>query len=545
MCGIIGIVGKESIIKALKSLEYRGYDSWGIAYLDNGELHVVKKVGSISDVDLNIHSEIKIGHTRWATHGKVNEINAHPHMDCKKRIALVHNGVIENVKAIKSMLSEHDIISDTDSELIAHLLETYKQKDLFNILKGSFAVVYIKKGEHKIYFLKHFSPLYIVKLPDGYALTSDVSSFDYEFFIPLNDGDYGYISKTNYVIMNGNKQVTRERFTTNISRADQGKKDGYYMLKEIYDQKDIIDNSLSHSLTLDFTKRIDVVAAGSSYNAAYIGNLLAEQYLDKHMNVYFASEYKYIRKHISAPTTVVAVSQSGETADTLSAVRFAKDRGAYIVGITNYVGSSLTYLSDEYIIMNAGVEKGVAATKTFTAQLGVFYKMLLKDIDRNEIKKALSKEYDMKYIARQIFKFNKFFFLGKGLLYGVAREGSLKFKELTYNMAEAYPSGELKHGPLSIIDDKTAVISLIYDNDTFSKSLSSLEEVKSRGAYTVVLSNKHIEDVDQLISIPNIKAPYHVFAYLIPLQLLAFNISLLLGYNPDKPRNLAKSVTVE
>ncbi len=569
MCGIIGYIGyrnkKEVAIKGLKSLEYRGYDSAGIGFI-NDKIYVFKKVGRVDelkDVVSDVNATLVIGHTRWATHGGVNEENAHPQTDCNNNIMLVHNGTIENVDELKLKLRNHNFKSETDTELIAHLLEEeLKEKEplkalesTLSQLKGSYALVIGIKGLNKLLFAKQDSPLHIGLGKNEFFLASDIAAFvEYtKKFVPLMDGDYGYVSLEGYKIFNKGKEVKRDALEVDWEVKDV-EKGGYphFMLKEINEQVDVVGNALavntSHIIEMiSNANSIHIVAAGTSYHAGYLLKLLLEKYKSIESDIVVASEYIFTKKP-NKDTVVIAISQSGETADTLQAVKFAKKNGARIVGITNVMGSSLTYLSDEFVVMNAGLEVGVAATKTFTSQVAIAFKIVFGDkVDKKKVKEALSSslKIDITNLAKKCIHYNKMFFLGRGLSYPIAMEAALKFKELTYKHAEAYPGGELKHGPLSLMDKDAFIFAFMPDDETFAKMVYTVEEVKARDAFVAAVSPSNVDKVDVLLNINKEDMPYQLFSFIPLLQLLAYKTSVLLGNDPDKPRNLAKSITVE
>ncbi len=569
MCGICAYIGEKEafpILKeGLKRIEYRGYDSAGIAVLEK-EIKVNKDVGKIEEaLKEELEGKIGIAHTRWATHGGVSKENAHPQFDCFNNIAIVHNGVIENVEELREKLRNHKIRSETDTELIAHLIEEELKTKLpmeairsaLLELKGSYAFALLIKGEDKIYFAKKDSPL-IVGIGKGEMfLGSDVAAFlkHTNDVIYLEDYDFGYISKDREAIFNAlsGKKASRRAVKVSFSPEDVEKGEyEYFMLKEIEEQGYRITDMLN-SNTKDLERaieefdRIHIIGAGTSYHAARMLKYLLEREKGIESDVMISSEYKFFKRP-DKNTLVIAFSQSGETADTLKAVKFAKERNAKIGVITNIRGSSLDRISDYSVYLNAGLEVGVAATKTFLAQLVITYK-LSKRIDGEEIKRIIN--YSLREENKQVVKkFSKeiankehVFYLGRGLNFPLAMEGSLKLKEITYIHSEAYPAGELKHGPISLIDEDSLAIFLVPKDETYEKTLSNIQEVRARGAKTILLSDVAL---DNSINIAKPKDPlYYPFAELIPLQLLAYYTARERGLDTDKPRNLAKSVTVE
>jgi glucosamine--fructose-6-phosphate aminotransferase (isomerizing) len=581
MCGIIGYVGRQRasaiITEGLKRLEYRGYDSVGIAINNNG-FDIRKNQGNVEEVSAvlqftSIEGHVGIGHTRWATHGAPCKDNAHPHHDCKQKVILAHNGVIENYKEIKRDLlaKGHTFSSETDSEVIAHLIEQMRNDGLAPLvafvravgsLKGSYAIIAMLEGEEKLYVARKNSPL-IIGIGNGELMcASDIPAMltHTKTFLPLEEGDMAELTPRGYKIYDGfGNEISRKTITVDWS-AEIAEKGGYphFMLKEINDQIHFIHESLATDVAnarkaLDKFNQVHVIACGTSYHAGMVLKILLQKQMNKNAEAYIASEYSFV----SAPskdTLVIAISQSGETADTLQALRYAKSRNASVLSLTNVVQSSITRLSDEVVYLNAGPEVSVAATKTFVSQLAVIYKLIFegnKNVDLSIIPRILEKtletEEELKKIADKVKESKDIFFLGRGISYPIAMEGALKLKEISYLHAEAYPGGELKHGPLSLIHDGIPVIALIPSDETMPKMLGTLKEVKSRGALLIAFTdNPNIKSESDLsISIPSIKSELCPFSMIIPMQLLAYYVSVARGINPDRPRNLAKSVTVE
>jgi len=578
MCGIIGYVGarkaSEVITQGLQKLEYRGYDSVGIAVANEKGTEIKKDKGMFDEVSTslqftNVEGNIGLGHSRWATHGVPCRENAHPHHDCTGKIVLVHNGVIENYYDLKKELEEkgHKFNSDTDSEVIAHLIEEYKKtmssKNSFfkavKQLKGSYAIVALIDGEKEIYLARKNSPLIIGIGKGEMFCASDIPAMlKYtKTFIPMEEGDLAVLSENGYRIYNENhEEVSRKSITVDWD-LEMAEKGGYphFMLKEINDQKHFLYESLSADVSgalslLNGHDNVDIVACGTSYHAGLILKILLTKHLNKRADSYIASEYSFTANP-NEKTLIIAISQSGETADTMQALKFAKKKNAKIISLTNIVGSSITRLSDEVVYLNAGPEIGVAATKTFTSQLAVIYKLVFPEKDLSEIPKIvesmIEKEGEIRELANKIKDRQNVFFLGRGLSYPVAAEGALKFKEISYLHAEAYPGGELKHGPLSLIEDGVPVIALAPKDESLSKIYGNIKEVKARGAFVVTLtSDESVKRESEFsVDIPELEEIYYPFAMIIPLQLLAYYVSNYRKINPDKPRNLAKSVTVE
>ncbi|MBR9681746.1 MAG: glutamine--fructose-6-phosphate transaminase (isomerizing) [Candidatus Altiarchaeota archaeon] len=572
MCGIVGYVGskgaKTVVFEGLKTLEYRGYDSAGIA-VNNSKITVVKDVGFVEKLEPHLSqlpaSGNAIGHTRWATHGVPNQVNAHPHTDMKVNVVAVHNGIIENFMLLKQNLKDGGVEfkSDTDTEVIPQLLSIELNeaepftafKKVIEKLEGSYAILVMIKGDHRIFFARNHSPLVIGKGEDGRGenlIASDVVAFlkHTKQAIFVKDGDVGYIDGKNIHIEVDNQKVGREITEIEWSAKD-AMKDGYphFMLKEIYEQPDAVKNTLLDARIDEFAHKLDdgleIVAAGTSYHAG-----LAFQYASNmKCRLIISSEFSALYRGGS----VLAISQSGETADTLQAVRAAEKRGEKIYSIVNVNGSTLTRISDQVVHTHAGPEIGVAATKTFTTQLAVLYAVdaALKGNPKPtfDLAPAIALDGDMKALAKELTKTSELFYIGRGPSAATAREGALKLKELAYLHAEAYEGGELKHGPLALIEDGVPIIA-ICPNDTHKKKMmGNIEEVKARGAKVFVFGeqgDKELEHLsDKFYGLPKIKEEYSPMTYVIPLQLLAYHTAVLLGKNPDKPRNLAKSVTVE
>ena len=576
MCGIIGYVGgrraSEVITGALKRLEYRGYDSVGLA-VKGEKLEVRKEKGMVEEVSTALrftalNGNIGIGHTRWATHGSVCKENAHPHLDCTRKIVIAHNGVIENYTKLKAALlsKKHVFVSDTDSEVIAHLIEENAKSMPFQKaftaairqLEGSYAIVAMDafdKGDQLMLARKN-SPLIVGVGKGEMFCASDIPAMlEYtRTFVPLEDGDIAVLSRTGYRVYSGAKETVRKQITVDWD-VEMAKKGGYphFMLKEIMDQQHFINEALSTDISaaqplIETHSRIDIVAAGTSYHAGMmLANLLASK--GKIAQAFIASDYAFVAKP-DPGTLVIAISQSGETADVLQALRHAEKSPK--LAITNTVGSSITRLVDVTIFLNAGPEVGVAATKTFTSQLAVIYKLIygkeklkaLPDI----IEKMLAQEAGIKKIAQKLAPSENAFFIARGKNVAMACEASLKFKEVTYIHSEAYPAGELKHGTLSLITDGVPVIALAPKDETLPKLFGNIREAKARGGLIVsVTDDEEVrKESDLTIPLPEGMDPLlYPFALIVPLQLLAYHVSVLRGINPDRPRNLAKSVTVE
>ena len=601
MCGIIGYIGKEKcipkIISGLEALEYRGYDSAGIAYIKNNKVIIKKEKGKIINLKNNLNFDeetyLGIGHTRWATHGEASKINAHPHNIGKWTI--VHNGIIENYAELKLELLDkgYTFKSDTDTEVAcAKLDDLYKdEKDILKtlkkattIFKGSYAFgIICSDDSSNLYAIRNTSPLIIATSDEGNFIASDVPAIlNYtNKYILLDDCEIAKISNNSINIYNSSLEEIKKDILTFEGSMEVAAKNGYehFMLKEINEQdkvfKDTINfyfdgtiDSLKNNFSfLDKYKKIDIVACGSAYHTGLIGKYLIENYANIPVNVEVASEYRYKKCFYDKDTLVILVSQSGETADTLAALRKAKDDNIDTLAIVNVIGSSIAREADKVIYIKAGCEIAVATTKAYTAQLAIFSLIttylgfINKIIDENELTnllddfKKMPKEIKKiiddfkKYfnIADKIFKNKQIFFIGRGIDYAISMEASLKLKEISYINSVAYQAGELKHGTISLIEKNTPVIAIATDKKLYEKTVSNIKEVKSRGANVILVSNQLPEDkfYDDLILIPQIHPILVSILTIIPLQLLAYKVAKNNNCDIDKPRNLAKSVTVE
>ena len=582
MCGIIGYVGKNNALKALinglKALEYRGYDSVGVAYFLNDKIKIIKDKGRINElennIDINDLPNIGIGHTRWATHGVPNKINAHPHS--VGNITLVHNGIIENYLELKEELIKHDynFKSDTDTEVAcAYIDYLYKNNndmlktlhEIQNIFIGSYALcILINNDFNNIYITKKGSPLILGTNNAEKIIASDISaiiSYTKDYII-LEDNDIGIINRDNYKIYNNNKLINKEILTFD-KNIDSISKDGYdhFMLKEIYEENELINNTLNHYFNNNLLsslpdiskyKSIYIVGCGSAYNTGLVGKYYIEKYLNIPVYVELASEFRYKKLFIKENDLVIAISQSGETADTIEAVKIAKERNAKVLGIINTYQSTIARLSDEVIYINAGIEVAVATTKAYSLQ--VLYLILLALRNSNIVINNIDKEintiynYDYKKYIKHLVNTEHIFFIGRGIDYYLSVEGCLKLKEISYIHAESYAAGELKHGTISLIDKGTPVIAIITDNDIAKKTISNIKEVKARGAHVIIVASDNInidkEIYDEIISIPYNKYLLPILS-IISMQLLSYYVAKEKKCDIDKPRNLAKSVTVE
>jgi len=598
MCGIVGYIGKKNcipiLLDGLKSLEYRGYDSAGIAIIENNDIKIIKETGKIINLENLINkkenSNIGIGHTRWATHGIPNHENSHPHN--QGNITLVHNGIIENYQELKKELQEknYKFYSDTDTEVAcAYIDYLYKQNNdmlitlnkIKDIFKGSYAFgILVRNEKDIIYATRKDSPLIIATNKDGNFIASDVPAIlKYtNKYILLDNNDIAKITKNNILIYNENKIVNKKihSFDFDLSNTIL---EGYdhYMLKEINEQDMVINNLITHYDTKekilnklpDFSKykNIDIVACGSAYHSGLVGKYLIEEYGNVKVNVEIASEYRYKKLFLDKNTLVIVISQSGETADTLACLRIAKEHGCETLGIVNVVGSSISREVDNVIYINAGVEIAVATTKAYLLQcfilslIALKYAIVNKTFNDNEIEKVINNMHelpsvlrkeinkDYKKVAKKIYKHNNVFYIGRNIDYATTLEGSLKLKEISYIHSEAYAAGELKHGTISLIEENTPVISLVTKETINEKTISNIKEVKARGANVILFVkeslDKEFDCCNEKIIISNTHEIFQPLVNIIPLQLIAYEVAKLRGCDIDKPRNLAKSVTVE
>jgi glucosamine--fructose-6-phosphate aminotransferase (isomerizing) len=581
MCGIIGYVGNKEankiLLEGIKRLEYRGYDSVGIALFADEKIVIKKDVGKIDEVHKKLNflepkASLGICHTRWATHGNVTKENAHPHSDCKEKIAIVHNGIIENYQEIKEFLkkSGHRFKSQTDSEIVAHLIEEFGKnydfveacKKAFSMLQGSFAILAIKEEENKIVGIRKDSPLVIginenesFAASDIYALLPFTKNFiflqNYDFVVL----EVGKVKIEN--LINGNVERKVEKIDVNFEDID--KKDfHHFMIKEILEEANVFEKAFNQNENdvnsfveeIKKARRIFLVAAGTSYHACLAGSYLFAKagILTKPI---IASEFANFLDLVDENTLIIAVSQSGETADVLDAVRKAKEKGAKIFSILNVYGSSLMRESDKYMLMNAGFEIGVAATKTYVAQLAIFLllysKLSNKKINPEEIKAKIldllsrSRRDHIEKVAERLKNSQHIFLIGRGLEYVTALEAALKIKEISYIHAEAFPGGEIKHGTIALIENGTPCI--VFVGKEKEKILSNAQELKARGGLIVGVSEENEKVFDIWIKVPR-DGEASLIYQIIPMQLLAYRLAVLRGCDPDKPRSLAKVITV-
>ena len=610
MCGIIGIVSKSKffseklgivIKKCLKNLEYRGYDSVGFAIISNDKKLIVKKSkGKIDDVVKKLRFNdfdgvVGIGHTRWATHGAPTDVNAHPHTDCKGRIAVVHNGIIENYLEIKDTLVNegHVFRSETDTEVVSHLIEKYKSQGLntfeafkkaVSTLKGAYALAVIDLDEpDKIFFARKTSPLVVGIANGAVFVASDIPAFlEYtRKVIVLRDGEVGYITSSSVHIEELGKgpiDITY-RVKTIEWTSEMAKKGGYphFMLKEIHEQPQALASTLAGlgyeieeiARIISRAERVMLVGAGTSFHAALVAQYLFTGLANTWSQAIISSEAKWLVRGLREGDVVIAISQSGETIDTLTAVRYAKQQGACTIAISNVIDSAIPRETHYAIYTRAGPEIGVAATKTFTTQVVLLTYIALKvaktkkslpskNIDYlitelEQIPDIASKvitfiEAKTRRLAKRLAHINNAFYLGRGLGVPIAMEGALKLKEIAYIHAEAYPAGESKHGPIALVERGFPVIFTVLNDESYELILSNIEEMRAREAWIISIAPHNATEVRRLsheiFELPNISPELTPAIYIIPYQLLAYYTATTRGYDPDKPRNLAKTVTV-
>ncbi|WP_297093032.1 glutamine--fructose-6-phosphate transaminase (isomerizing) [Thermococcus sp.] len=602
MCGIIGYIGdgraSQIIVKGLKRLEYRGYDSAGIVTEDGGRLYIKKGTGRIDELAeklgfLEMPGKRGIGHTRWATHGVPNDINAHPQRDCTGRIALVHNGIIENHRELREELLKrgHRFNSDTDTEVIAHLIEeelksggTFEEamRRALLRLKGSFALGIIYTGEpDRLYFVRNESPL-VLGIGEGENFgASDVPAFlEYtNRVVFLDDREYAVVGKDFWVVKNLDSGEIVEKPVQEIEWSlEMAEKAGYphFMLKEIYEQPRAIRDALHgnagiiRSIAEEVAKyeKIFIIAMGTSYHAGLVAKYLFQRLARKVPIVEDASEFRYeFEDLVDEDTLVIAITQSGETADTLAAMKLAKRKGAKVLAIVNVVGSMATRIADLTLYTHAGPEIGVAATKTYTTQLTVLTMLAIElarvlgtvgeeYLERLErelnavpelVEDVLKHDESLRELAEGLKEKRDFFYIGRGISVPTALEGALKLKEISYIHAEGLSAGELKHGPLALLEDGVPVVAIAPGGKTFDKMVGNIEESRARGAYIISIGDRdELERIsDVFIKMPEMDELLTPIVYVVPLQILAYHLAVLRGNDPDKPRNLAKSVTVE
>jgi glucosamine--fructose-6-phosphate aminotransferase (isomerizing) len=600
MCGIVGYIGpKEAVpilLSGLKRLEYRGYDSAGIAVISCGKIHSRKIPGKINDLIGVIAKEplpkagLGIAHTRWATHGAPNKVNAHPHSSCDRKISVVHNGIIENYLKLKeSLISEgHRFVSQTDTEVLAHLIEKFYKGDLKDAVieaikkvEGSFALGVVSADEpDKIVCARQDSPLIVAEGRAGRFIASDVPAIleHCRRVVYLKDREVAVLDNNGIRVFDLNKREVRFKFDRVLMGAQSAQKGGFphFMLKEIHEQPAVLKRLLSSGAReirrFSYPRKIKnivIVACGTAYHAGLVGKYIIESLARIPVAVDLSSEFRYRDPIVDKGTLVLAISQSGETADTLAAVREAKKKGACVVSICNVVGSSLTRESDHVFYTLAGPEIGVASTKAYTAQLAVLYMFglelarSLKTISQNSFKASwkvlnsipalqaeiLKAHRSVEKVGRKHHKFGSFLFLGRNINFPSALEGALKLKEISYIPAEGYAAGEMKHGPIALIDEYRAVVCIAVSSRIYDKMISNIQEIKARSGKLIAIASagdKAIRThVSETIFIPKIDEFFSPLLVALPLQMLAYTIAVSRKCPVDQPRNLAKSVTVE
>lgn len=612
MCGIVGYIGPREaypiLIKGLKRLEYRGYDSAGIALAD-GDLKLYKEVGRVKDLEASVVGKditgtIGIGHTRWATHGEPNQVNAHPHYSQNKTLAMIHNGIIENYASLREemQLRGHNFLSETDTEVLIHLIEDVQQREglglveavrvALNQVVGAYAIAILSKGEPDLLIAARKGSPLVIGIGEGeHFLASDATPLvEYtKKVVYLNDEEIAIIPRNGdmRIITIADQEQTPyiQELEMNLMAIEKGGYD-HFMMKEIYEQPLSIRDSMRGRLRIDqetitlggiaeyedkmaAAKRIIMVACGTSWHAALVGEYLFEDIARIPVEVEYGSEFRYRNPIINEDDIVIAISQSGETADTLAAIRMAKEKGATIIGICNVVGSSIARETHAGSYTHAGPEIGVASTKAFTAQVAVLTLMALRlakmrgTIERSKfhhllheleqipfkVEEALRINEQVMEISKSFVNARNFLYLGRGYNFPVALEGALKLKEISYIHAEGYPAAEMKHGPIALIDKDMPVVVIATNKGTYEKVVSNIQEIKARKGIIIAIVTKGDTEVkrlaDYVIEIPETEEMFVPLLATIPMQLLAYHIAVARNCEVDMPRNLAKSVTVE
>jgi glucosamine--fructose-6-phosphate aminotransferase (isomerizing) len=609
MCGIIGYIGEKEVIpillEGLKKLEYRGYDSAGIALVDQGRIIRRRVEGKISALETSLKKEdltgeYGIGHTRWATHGRPCEENAHPHQDCSGKFIVVHNGIIENYLSLKEPLREkgHEFETETDTEIIAHLIEKYFEDNLekaviraIQDLEGAFAIAVVSSRDPQKIVLAKMGPPAVVGLGEGeYFIASDLNPLlsHTQNIVFLDDGEIAVVTPSGAVFFDFSGNSVDKKVDRIAWNPLMIEKSGYkhFMLKEIFEQPQVIRDTLQGRVSLDTGKifleemgidedrlreiqRVVLIACGTSYHASLAGKYFIESLAGIPVDVEYASEYRYRDFILDKDALVVTISQSGETADTLAAMRAVKEQGPITLAVCNVAGSSIAREADGLLMTHAGPEIGVAATKTFSAQmaalvlLALYLAQLKENLDADtsreliqelqripfKIEKILHQSDEIEKLSLKFKYASHFLYLGRWANFPIALEGALKLKEISYIHAEGYPAGEMKHGPIALIDEKMPTMAIIPRDRVYEKTLSNISEIKARLGYVVVVAFENDEDirskVDEVISIPEVYPLFSPFLTNVPLQLFSYFIATFRGADVDQPRNLAKSVTVE
>ena len=609
MCGIVGYLGHrqatEVLVEGLSKLEYRGYDSAGVAVNTGNELEIRKFKGRLAILAEDLEKSpilggLGIGHTRWATHGEPSDVNSHPHFNMDRTIAVVHNGIIENYMELKEELQAEGVVflSQTDTEVVAHLVDKYYEGNLLDAvykaterLRGAYALgVICKDNNNELVSVRKDSPL-VVGLGEGENfIASDIPAilkYTRNVYF-LENGEFVHIVGDKLTILDENRNVVEKEVTEITWDVEAASKGGYehFMLKEIYEQPNGVKETLIRRLNdngeiqlddikmtkedLDKINKVYIVACGTAYHAGLVGKFAIEKFAKIPVITDIASEFRYRDPFIDENTLLILVSQSGETADTLASLRYAKERGARILSVTNVVGSSIARESDDVFYTWAGPEISVASTKAYTTQLVSFYMIALdfaikkgtitrefynemieklKEMPEKVSKALEQEEYIKNDVAKTLKEANSAFYLGRGLDYKLAMEGALKIKEISYIHAEAFAAGELKHGTIALIEKGTPVIAIATQEELFEKMVSNMEEVRARGAYVIAIAQEKNTEVekaaDKVIYIPDVDDIVSSILTVLPLQLLSYYVAVERGCDVDKPRNLAKSVTVE
>ena len=610
MCGIVGYIGHRQVLpilmNGLKRLEYRGYDSAGIAVINNKQLSIEKAVGKISQLEKNIEpsaltASLGIGHTRWATHGEPNQVNAHPHCDCQKRLAVVHNGIIENYAVLRAdlLVRGHHFVSQTDTEVLCHLFEELLARGLdlaeavrqgLGQVHGTYGIAVLdRENPHLLLAARKGSPLVVGHGDNEFYLASDTAPLvghttDVSY---LDDGEMAIITQSQFAVRTiDNREVTK---SIHVIETDlrQIEKSGFdhFMLKEIMEQPQTLADTMRGRLlpeegtaklggiehdveSLLYARRIIITACGTSWHAALIGEYLFEDLIGVPAEVEYASEFRYRNPILNEDTVVIAISQSGETADTLAAVREAKRKRSKVFGICNVVGSSIARETDAGVYLHAGPEIGVASTKAFTSQVTVLALITLllgrvrsvsssrgRELVReltgmpDKVNRVLENHEQIRAIAEQFQNANNMLYLGRGYNFPVALEGALKLKEISYIHAQGYPAAEMKHGPIALIDDNMPVVFIATRDSVYDKIISNIEEVRARRGRVIAIATEGDKEIankaEHVIYVPETLEVFTPLITIIPLQLLAYHMAVLRKCDVDQPRNLAKSVTVE
>jgi len=609
MCGIVGYFGKRSaqefLLEGLRRLEYRGYDSAGVALIEKGKLKVIRSVGKVSALEERLAEKpnasiIGIAHTRWATHGKPSEKNAHPHTDCARQVAVVHNGIIENYRELKEVLEKqgHTFRSETDTEVIAHVLEEEMKADSFEgafvktlkRLRGAYAIVAVSAEHPKMMLAARLSSPLVLGIGEGESfLASDVSALvgDVKRVVYLDDGEMVVLREDGYVVKTlANRKQKKEEIPLEWDRS-QAERGGFphFMLKEIFEQPKSFADALRGRLIpeegrarlgglravekrLRSIDRVIIVSCGTSYHSGLVGEYILEEYAGIPTEVEMASEFRYRKPLLGKKTLVVAISQSGETADTLAAIREAKEKGALTIGIVNVVGSSIARETDAGVYCHAGPEISVASTKAFTSQLAVLTLLslylgrqrglslvlgqrIIKELllVPRHMERILEQAPVIKKLAKKYAKQSHYLYLGRKYNYPNALEGALKIKEIAYVPAQGYPTGEMKHGPIALIDPSVMAVMMVPQDSVYEKNMSGMQEVLARGSRVLAIGTEGdaglAKQATDTLLLPKTLEMLSPALAVIPLQLFAYFVAVERGYDIDQPRNLAKSVTVE